>query len=289
MLSVMQKQPAQVTAPDDSGNKVEAKERPFIVMDDVTMTYGGRSGVVALKHFTLRVGRGEFAAIVGPSGCGKSTFLKLASGLRPPTAGGVIVGEHEVAGPLKFVGMAFQNPVLLPWRTCLQNVMLPFEIVEPFKSRRRADREIHKERAYQLLKTVGLAEAANRYPWQLSGGMQQRTALCRAIVHGPELMLLDEPFSALDAFTREELWDVLQALWTERAFTAVLVTHDLTEAVYLADTVHVLSDRPGRIIHTQHINFPRPRDIRSRFAPEFVETVFELREKIAEARTETRK
>ncbi len=116
--------------------------------------------------------------------------------------------------------------------------MLPFEIVEPFKSRRASRTgRLHKERAYQLLKTVGLAEAANRYPWQLSGGMQQRTALCRAIVHDPELMLLDEPFSALDAFTREELWDVLQALWTERAFTAVLVTHDLTEAVYLADTV----------------------------------------------------
>jgi NitT/TauT family transport system ATP-binding protein len=282
VLNSVETQPAQITASAPS----KTKERPFIAVDDVTMTYGGRSGVVALEHFTLRVGRGEFAAIVGPSGCGKSTFLKLASGLRPPTAGGIIVGESEVAGPLKIVGMAFQNPVLLPWRTCLQNVMLPFEIVEPFKGRRRADKEAHRERAFALLKAVGLAEAVDRYPWQLSGGMQQRAALCRAIVHGPELLLLDEPFSALDAFTREELWDVLQSLWSERAFTAVLVTHDLTEAVYLADTVHVLSDRPGRIIHSHKVNFPRPRNIRSRFAPEFAETVFDLREKIAQARKE---
>ena len=283
MLDRVDQSPARVTAPESVAAE---PRRPFIAMDDVTMTYGGRRGTVALEHFTLRVDRGEFAAIVGPSGCGKSTFLKLASGLRPPSSGGVIVGEREVAGPLKFVGMAFQNPVLLPWRTCLQNVMLPFEIVEPYKSRRRRDKHIHQERAYQLLKTVGLADAAHRYPWQLSGGMQQRAALCRAIVHEPELMLLDEPFSALDAFTREELWDVLQALWTERAFTAVLVTHDLTEAVYLADTVHVLSNRPGRIIHSRPIDLPRPRNARRRFSPEFVDVVFELREKISEARQE---
>ena len=283
-LTQIEEAPARVIAPDQAS---VAPPRPFIAADDVTMTYGGRNPVVALEHFTLRVGRGEFAAIVGPSGCGKSTFLKLASGLRPPSAGGIVVGEREVSGPLKFVGMAFQNPVLLPWRTCLQNVMLPFEIVEPYKSRRRVDRDIHREKAYQLLKTVGLAEAANRYPWQLSGGMQQRAALCRAIVHEPELMLLDEPFSALDAFPREELWDVLQALWTERAFTAVLVTHDLTEAAYLSDSVHVLSNRPGRIIYSRKIEFPRPRNSRGRFSPEFVETVFDLREKIAEARQET--
>lgn len=257
---------------------------PFIAMDGVCMSYGRRGSALALADFSLRVARGEFAAIVGPSGCGKSTFLKLASGLRLPRAGGVVVGNREVAGPLKFVGMAFQNPALLPWRTCLQNVMLPLEIVEPFRSRRYRDKALHRERAYDLLKSVGLGDAANRYPWQLSGGMQQRAALCRSIVHDPQLLLLDETFSALDAFTREELWDLLQALWLERKFTAVLVTHDLTEATYLADTVHVLSNRPGKIIHSQAIDLPRPRNTRLRFSSQFSEIVYALREKIFEAR-----
>jgi NitT/TauT family transport system ATP-binding protein len=260
------------------------KRPAFVEMDDVSVTYGAVGSELALQGFSVRIATGEFAAIVGPSGCGKSTFLKLASGLRPPTAGGVIVGDKEVAGPLKFVGMAFQNPALLPWRKCLENVMLPLEIVEPFRSRKRRDRELHRVRARDLLKAVGLADAADRYPWQLSGGMQQRVALCRAIVHDPRLLLLDETFSALDAFTREELWDVVQALWLERQFTAVLVTHDLTEAVYLADTVHVVSSRPGHIIHSEVIDLPRPRDPRQRFDPGFADIVLRLRQKIAEAR-----
>jgi NitT/TauT family transport system ATP-binding protein len=262
----------------------DSRSMPFIVMDDVAMTYGG-GGAIALKHFSLRVARGEFVAIVGPSGCGKSTFLKLASGLQPPSEGAVIVGDREVTGPLKFVGMAFQNPALLPWRTCLQNVQLPLEIVEPFRSRRRKDAALHRERAHGLLSTVGLGRDVGRYPWQLSGGMQQRAALCRSIVHEPQLLLLDEPFSALDTFTREELWDLLQTLWLDRKFTAVFVTHDLTEAVYLADTVHVCSARPGRIIHSEEIHLPRPRNLRHRYSPDFVDLVFSLREKIAEARS----
>jgi NitT/TauT family transport system ATP-binding protein len=256
----------------------------FIEMDDVSVNYGAAGSELALRGFSVRIATGEFAAIVGPSGCGKSTFLKLASGLRPPTAGGVIVGDKEVAGPLKFVGMAFQNPALLPWRKCLENVMLPLEIVEPFRSRKRRDRELHRARARSQLRAVGLEEAADRYPWQLSGGMQQRVALCRAIVHDPRLLLLDETFSALDAFTREELWDVLQALWLERRFTAVLVTHDLTEAVYLADTVHVVSSRPGHIMHSEAIDLPRPRNPKQRFDPKFADIVLRLRQKIAEAR-----
>jgi NitT/TauT family transport system ATP-binding protein len=256
----------------------------FIVVDDVSLSYGAADDELALKGFSLRVAAGEFAAIVGPSGCGKSTFLKLASGLRLPTAGGVVVADKEVGGPLKFVGMAFQNPALLPWRTCIANVMLPLEIVEPFRSRRRRDYEKHRARAQNLLEKVGLPKAAERFPWQLSGGMQQRVALCRAIVHDPRLLLLDETFSALDAFTREELWDVLQSLWIERQFTTVLVTHDLTEAVYLADTVHVLSNRPGHVIHSEAIGLSRPRDPRQRFDPGFADIVFRLRQKIAEAR-----
>jgi NitT/TauT family transport system ATP-binding protein len=235
-------------------------KRPTLIgIDDVSVTYGEAGGELALQGFSVKVDVGEFVAVVGPSGCGKSTLLK-------------------------FVGMAFQNPALLPWRKCLDNVMLPLEIVEPFRSRKRRDIELHRARAIALLRAVGLEDTADRYPWQLSGGMQQRVALCRAIVHEPRLLLLDETFSALDAFTREELWDVLQSLWLERQFTAVLVTHDLTEAVYLADTVHVLSSRPGHIIHSEAIDLPRPRDPKQRFDPAFADVVMRLRQKIAEAR-----
>lgn len=262
----------------------QSARRAFIDLNDVSVTYGGSRGGLALRGFSLKVGDGEFAAVVGPSGCGKSTLLKVIAGLHPPSAGGVVVAGKEVAGPLKFVGMAFQHPALLPWRRCLGNVVLSLEIAEPFRQRRRRDRDVHRSRANSLLRAVGLEGTADSYPWQLSGGMQQRVALCRAIVHEPRLLLLDETFSALDAFTREELWDVVQSLWLERRFTALLVTHDLTEAVYLADAVHVVSSRPGRIIHSEVIDVPRPRDPRRRFDPRFSEIVLRLREKIAEAR-----
>lgn len=257
----------------------------FLEINDVSLTYGSEeAGVLALEKFSLRVKRGEFTAIVGPSGCGKSTLLKLASGLRRPSMGSVSVADHAVTQPLKIVGMAFQNAALMPWRTCLENVMLPFEVCHPHRQRRRIDRELHRERAVALLTSVGLTDAASRRPAQLSGGMQQRVALCRALVHEPDLLLLDEPFSALDAFTREELWDVLQALHANRGFTVLLVTHDLTEAVYLADTVHVVSTRPGRIIFTQPVKISRPRTSRDRFVPAFADMVLLLREKIGAAR-----
>lgn len=268
-----------------AGDRPEPDSVPFVDIQGVSLTYGSTLGhVLALEKFNLKIARGEFTAIVGPSGCGKSTFLKLASGLRRPTAGTVTVADSPVVEPLKIVGMAFQNAALMPWRTCLQNVMLPFEICEPYRSRRRADHNLYKERAISLLESVGLKDALARYPSQLSGGMQQRVALCRSLVHDPKLLLVDEPFSALDAFTREELWDVLQALHAQRGFTVVLVTHDLTEAVYLADTVHVLSARPGRIIHTQFVKIPRPRTPRDRFAPAFADMVLSLREHIGAAR-----
>jgi NitT/TauT family transport system ATP-binding protein len=259
--------------------------RPLIEIEGVSLTYGSEhSSVLALHDFSLTVAKGEFAAIVGPSGCGKSTFLKLASGLRRPTAGTVTVANQTVDKPLKIVGMAFQNAALMPWRTCLENVMLPFEVVQPHRDRRRTDYVLHREKAVALLASVGLADAISRYPAQLSGGMQQRVALCRSLVHEPELLLVDEPFAALDAFTREELWDVLQALHDQRRFTVVLVTHDLTEAVYLADTVHVLSARPGRIIHSESIAIQRPRAARDRFVPEFANVVLSLRSKIGAVR-----
>ena len=263
----------------------QAEAPPFIDIRGVALTYGtDNDSVLALENFDLKVARGEFAAIVGPSGCGKSTFLKLASGLRKPTAGPVTVADQLVDKPLKIVGMAFQNAALMPWRTCLENVMLPFEVVQPHRERRRVDYKLYRERSVAILASVGLADAVSRYPAQLSGGMQQRVALCRALVHEPDLLLVDEPFSALDAFTREELWDVLQELHAQRAFTVVLVTHDLTEAVYLADTVHVLSARPGRVIHSEAVSIPRPRTPRDRFAPTFADMVLSLRSKIGEAR-----
>ena len=186
-----------------------------------------------------------------------------------------------MAGPLNIVGMAFQNPIMLPWRTTLDNVLLPLEIVEPHASRFRRHRAEYEQNARELLAIVGLDGFADHYPWQLSGGMQQRASLCRSLIHEPELLLLDEPFGALDAFTREELWVVLQTLWQRHKFTVILVTHDLTEAVYLADTVHVSSKRPGRIVSSQKVPLPRPRDI---YAPEFVALVRALKGDIVEVR-----
>jgi NitT/TauT family transport system ATP-binding protein len=256
--------------------------KPFVDIFDVTLAYGGAgSGTLALEHASLRIDKGEFVAVVGPSGCGKSTLLKLVSGLHLPSKGGVLVADKQVDRPLSIVGMAFQNPIMLPWRTTLDNVLLPLEIVEPHSSRFRRLRGEYEQKARDLLAVVGLDGFADHYPWQLSGGMQQRASLCRSLIHEPDLLLLDEPFGALDAFTREELWGVLQNLWQRDKFTVILVTHDLTEAVFLADTVHVSSKRPGRIVASQKINLPRPRDI---YAPDFVSLVRALKSDIVEVR-----
>jgi NitT/TauT family transport system ATP-binding protein len=218
--------------------------------------------------------------VVGPSGCGKSSLMKLVTGLLPPTRGSIVVDGRGVAGPVRGVGMAFQNATLLPWRTTLSNILLPFEIVPPHKQRLRRDRAAYVARAEAMLRSVGLEGFGSRFPWQLSGGMQQRANLCRALVHEPRLLMLDEPFGALDAFTRETLWGVMQALWLERRFTAVLVTHDLREAAFLSDTVHVMSSRPGRIIHSQRVDIPRPRTPDTLFDPAFVEIVQSMRARI---------
>jgi NitT/TauT family transport system ATP-binding protein len=241
---------------------------------------GGGSLLTAIERVSLTVRAGEFVAVVGPSGCGKSTVMKLVTGLLPATGGEVRVRGSAVVGPIKGVGMAFQNPTLMPWRTTMDNVLLPMEIVEPHKRRFRRHRAEYEARAMALLKTVGLADFADKYPWQLSGGMQQRSNLCRALIHEPELLMLDEPFGALDAFTREELWGVMQALWLEKRFTGVLVTHDLREAAYLADTVYVMSRRPGRIVMAKKVDIPRPRTLATTFESHFVDLVHELRDRI---------
>src|SRR6185369_10837060 len=238
---------------------------------DVWLAYG--AGAFAVEAIDLAVGRGEFIAIVGPSGCGKSTFMKLATGLKPPTRGEIRIDGAPVTGPLKISGMAFQAPSLLPWRTTLDNVLLPLEIVEPYRSSFKAKRAQYEERARALLRKVGLGGYEDQFPWQLSGGMQQRASICRALIHEPKMLLLDEPFGALDAFTREELWCILRDLWTEQRFNVILVTHDLRESVFLADTVYVMSRGPGRFVVRRENDLPRPRELETTYTREFTDIV----------------
>ena len=242
------------------------------------------------KHFAveaidLKIGRGEFIAIVGPSGCGKSTFMKLTTGLKMPSEGRILIDGQPVTGPLKISGMAFQAPSLLPWRSTVDNVLLPLEIVEPYRSNFKRQRGAYEERARKLLQKVGLAGYEDKFPWELSGGMQQRASICRALIHEPKMLLLDEPFGALDAFTREELWCILRDLWTEQKFNVILVTHDLRESVFLADTVYVMSRSPGRFVVRREIDLPRPRDLEISYTREFTDIVHELRGHIGAMRS----
>ncbi|MCW5666818.1 MAG: ABC transporter ATP-binding protein [Piscinibacter sp.] len=264
----------------------------FVDFHDVWLAYNDEllaKGQYAVEAIDLKVGEGEFIAIVGPSGCGKSTFMKLATGLKRPSRGTVIIGGQEVRGPLKITGMAFQAPSLLPWRTTLANVLLPLEIVEPWRSSFRSRRAEYAEKARALLASVGLAGYEDKYPWQLSGGMQQRASICRALIHEPKMLLLDEPFGALDAFTREELWCALRDLQAQRKFNVILVTHDLRESVFLADTVYVMSRSPGRFVVRREIDLPRPRDLEITYTPVFTDIVHELRGHIGAIRRESGK
>ena len=259
----------------------------FVDFRDVWLAYNDQqlaSGQFAVEAIDMQVQAGEFIAIVGPSGCGKSTFMKLATGLRRPSKGSVSIGGQRVDGPLKIAGMAFQAANLLPWRTTLQNVMLPLEIVEPYRSGLRRHKAAYLDKARALLARVGLAGYEDKFPWQLSGGMQQRASICRALIHEPQLLLLDEPFGALDAFTREELWCALRDLHAAQRFNVILVTHDLRESVFLADTVYVMSRRPGRFVVQRAIDLPRPRDIEITYTPAFTDIVHELRGHIGATR-----
>jgi NitT/TauT family transport system ATP-binding protein len=256
----------------------------FISLEGVSHAYGGATNAPAVEGLTLDIQEGEFAAVVGPSGCGKSTLMKLATGLQFPFKGSVKVAGEVVSRPVKIAGMAFQAPTLLPWRTTLENLLLPLEIVEPHRSEIRRRRAEYAARAANLLSSVGLRDQGEKYPWELSGGMQQRTSLCRALIHEPKLLMLDEPFGALDAFTREELWCVIRDLQATRKITVCLVTHDLREAVFLADRVFVMSSRPGRVILEKKIELPRPREIDVTFTQGFQDIVHELRSHIVRAR-----
>jgi NitT/TauT family transport system ATP-binding protein len=260
--------------------------KSFVDMRAVWLRYGeDGDGTLALRDASMQVDGGEFVAVVGPSGCGKSTLMKVVTGLWPATKGAIIVAGKEVDRPLSITGMAFQNPTLLPWRTTLDNVMLPLEIVKPHAGRLRRERAAYEAKARELLALVGLKGFEDQFPWQLSGGMQQRASICRALIHEPSLLMLDEPFGALDMFTREELWLSMQELWLARRPTVILVTHDLREAVFLADRVYVMSARPGRMIVERTVNLPRPRTLSMTYESHAVDLVHELRNHISEART----
>jgi NitT/TauT family transport system ATP-binding protein len=262
----------------------------FVDFDQVWLAYNDEllaQGQFAVEDISLKIREGEFVAIVGPSGCGKSTFMKLTTGLKMPSKGRIQINGQPVTGPLKITGMAFQAPSLLPWRTTVDNVLLPLEIVEPFRRDFKRKRAEHVAKARALLQSVGLGGYEDKFPWQLSGGMQQRASICRALIHEPKMLLLDEPFGALDAFTREELWCALRDLQAQRGFNVILVTHDLREAVFLADTVYVMSKSPGRILARREIDMPRPRDLESTYTPGFTNIVHELRAHIGAMRQPT--
>jgi len=257
-----------------------SSDAAFVDFDQVWLAYNDdllAKNIFAVEDINLKVQRGEFIAIVGPSGCGKSTFMKLTTGLKMPSMGKIRIDGQPVTGPLKISGMAFQAPSLLPWRTTLDNVLLPLEIVEPYRSQFKDRRKEYEERAKKLLASVGLGGMESKFPWELSGGMQQRASICRALIHEPKMLLLDEPFGALDAFTREELWCTLRDLWEAQKFNVILVTHDLRESVFLADTVYCMSKSPGRFVVKREIEIPRTRELEVTYTKEFTDIVHELR------------
>lgn len=220
----------------------------------------GKTSLMALKDIELDVGAGEFVAVVGASGCGKSTLLRLIGGLLAPSQGEIRIGDKAVTEPNPGIGIVFQTPVLLPWRTVQENVRLPLDI-------QRTARD--PKRIAQLLELVGLRGFESSSPFELSGGMQQRVALCRALVTDPSLLLMDEPFGALDALTREQMNLELQRVWMDTGKTVVLITHSITEAVMLADRVVVMTPRPGRIREIISVEIPRPRNFSSLRDPAF--------------------
>jgi NitT/TauT family transport system ATP-binding protein len=237
----------------------------------VSKTYRTQDGdVPSLRPLDFSVDQAEFLVVVGPSGCGKSTLLKLIAGLLSPSEGEIRVEGRVVTRPHADVGIVFQSPLLLPWRSVFRNVLMPVEV----KGLPRAE---YAERARALLKMVGLAGFENKYPWQLSGGMQQRASICRALVHDPKIVLMDEPFGALDAMTRERMNVELQRIQRETRKTVLLITHSIPEAVFLADRVMVMSARPGQIDAIYDVTLPRPRSLDMMADPRFVELTQTIR------------
>ena len=242
----------------------------LIAVKGLTRRYGA---VTALDHVNLTIASGALVAIVGPSGCGKSTLLRILAGLMPPTEGEAWLQGSRIEGPRRDIGVVFQTPVMFPWRIVLDNVLLPVDV-------QRLGRDKMRATAMNLLRMVGLEGFETHLPNQLSGGMQQRAALVRALIHDPSVLLMDEPFGALDAMTREQMNVELQRIWLERRKTIVFVTHSVGEAVFLADRVVVMSPRPGRIVDTLDIDFPRPRPLSVMNTEAFGVHVSRIREKL---------
>ena len=243
---------------------------------DVSHDYQTNQGLLpVIKNLSISVKKGGFTAIVGPSGCGKSTITRLVSGLLKPSKGSIFISNEKVISPLSTVGMAFQNPVLLEWRNVINNIILPLEIVS-----KNLKYNFKRNRALELLKLVGLEDFELNLPSELSGGMKQRVSLCRSLVHKPEVLILDEPFAALDAFTREDLWNVMLKLKSEQDFTCILITHDLREAVYLADQVIVLSGRPATLQYTVQSDFKKNKTISDLYSSKATKLLSMLRQQI---------
>jgi len=244
---------------------------PTLDIRGLNLTYAGTNRAIdAIRSLSLSIAEGEFVSIVGPSGCGKSSLLKIVYGLIRPTAGTASIAGRPIVGPRPDLGMVFQNPVLLPWRTIIENVLLPVDV-------QRLGREAMRPRALDLLALVGLAGFEHRYPWELSGGMQQRVAITRGLIHDPAMLLMDEPFGALDAMTRESMNLELQRIWLERRKTVLFITHSIAEAVFLADRVLVMTPRPGRIMDAIPIALARPRSLDVSASVEFGALVRRIR------------
>jgi NitT/TauT family transport system ATP-binding protein len=264
---------SELLAPRGSLPSMQQLARRHIALQNVCKTYGGRAGISVLENISLDINRGEFLSILGPSGCGKSTLLMMIAGLVRPSKGTLEVNGSPVVAPLTDVGIAFQQDLLFDWRTVLGNVMIQADM-------RGLDRPTSREGALGLLDRAGLKGFEDRHPWELSGGMRQRVALCRALLHGASVILMDEPFGALDALTREHMNLDLQTLWLAERPTAVMVTHSISEAVFLSDRVIVLSPRPARFIYELKIDLPRPRSLATRDSVEFTKFQHRLREAI---------
>jgi NitT/TauT family transport system ATP-binding protein len=249
-----------------------AERPPFIAIGGVSKTFSTLQGdrIEALVDINVAVGAGSFVTIVGPSGCGKSTLLRIIAGLIPASAGSVTIADQRVEGPRKDIGMVFQSSILLPWRTVLDNVMLPAEILG-------IPRDKARMRAQELLRMVHLEGFDNKYPQELSGGMQQRASIARALLHDPAILLMDEPFGALDAMTREQMNLELQRIWQESGKTVILVTHSISEAVFLGDQVLVMTPRPGRLAQVLPVALSRPRGLDGMATPEFGQLTHEIR------------
>ncbi|MGC3965394.1 MAG: ABC transporter ATP-binding protein [Rhodocyclaceae bacterium] len=238
-------------------------DRTLIELRDVTKIYQGADGPVqSLLPVSFDIREGEFVSVVGPSGCGKSTLLKLVAGLLPISSGALTLDGTPIQGPQTNVGIVFQGAVLLAWRNVLDNILLQAEM-------RNMDMKAARVRAMTLIEMAGLKGFEKKYPWQLSGGMQQRVSICRALLHDPSVLLMDEPFGALDAMTREKMNGELQRIWMESKKTVLLITHSIPEAVFLSDRVLVMSERPGSIAATYDIDLPRPRSLNVMASPEF--------------------